>query len=182
MRNTRSSTRSNKATHEQQTLWLSSLPEELLVEVGRSCLSDWSRLSLACRHLRTLLMPLEPEVRARLIRWTAVGLRLHQISDHDRMLTGGVNPMQAPWAMGTPLPTNGISKWFIRKKRWGQYQLSPKRFDGAKMARVSEGPRIGKKSTKSTKYSPRDEILDLDSIMFVIGLVKMIHFLLNRSA
>ena len=47
---------------------------------------------------------------------------------------------------------------------------------GAGRAKV---PVEKKKSETSTKILPNDEILDLDSIMFVIGLVQMLHFFMK---
>ena len=47
---------------------------------------------------------------------------------------------------------------------------------GAGRAKV---PVEKKKSETSTKILPNDEILDFDSIMFVIGVVQMLHFLMK---
>ena len=42
---------------------------------------------------------------------------------------------------------------------------------------VSEGPRLEKKIQTNLRILPNVEVLDMDSIMLVIGLVKMLNFL-----
>jgi hypothetical protein len=47
---------------------------------------------------------------------------------------------------------------------------------GSGWSEWSEGPRREKTRKSQQNICPKDEILDLDSIMFVIGLVRMLLF------
>ena len=76
-----------------------------------------------------------------------------------------------PWTRQSMVPVSTFPKAF----RWCHYQLSLEK----KGLRVSEGPRRGKNQKHPTKVLPNDEILDLGSIMFVIGLVQMLHFFMK---
>ena len=94
------------------------LSDELIDQVGQHALArhlpSALRFGETCKGLRTKLEAVLSAAEARRLRWLPEPTTFHVIYDQGRSLTRPLHSVGAGWAVGSLLPSVGISSWSLR--------------------------------------------------------------------